>query len=166
MNPNAAGAMPRTNRVTEAGTGIEVNALATIGRDQHLLVLRQRGHLRCFLPGVAVMSGVPAENALRRALQDDLGASVTFLSFLAAVEHGYADQFGTAHHELNLVFDAGLAEAPQERTDRDLELRWVPSADLATTELGPPGLRDGLLSGRFDEGDRWLPWRHGSGHQR
>lgn len=154
-----AGATLRLNRSVEPGFAVEVNALAAIGRDQRLLVIRPRDGLHWVLPGAPVTAGEPVEDGLRRTLREEFGASTTFLAFLAAIEHCYTDRFGTLHHELDLIFDAGLADLRVRCADESLEQRWVPAADLAEIELVPSGLSRGLLSGRFDEGDRWLPWR-------
>jgi ADP-ribose pyrophosphatase YjhB (NUDIX family) len=141
---------------------VDVNALAAIGRDQHLLVIRRREGEPWVLPGTTVGSADLVENVLRQMLADELGVVVTFLSFLALIEHHDATDFGATRHVLSVVFDAGIAHRPTHRAIGGRELRWLSRADLAGFELSPPGLRHGLLSGRFDEGDRWLPWRSSS----
>jgi 8-oxo-dGTP diphosphatase len=159
MREPTTGATLRPNRSTDTGFGVDVNALAAIGRDQRLLAIRPRTGGQWFLPGAPVLFGEPIEDGLRRVLNDELGVSATFLTFLTAIEHYYTDRFGIAHHELDLIFDAGLASSRVRCADESLEHRWMSTADLADVEFAPRGLSEGLLSGRFDEGNRWLPWR-------
>lgn len=139
--------------------GVEVIVRAVIGHNQNLLLVRQRGATHWFLPGGHVEPGEPAESALRREIHEELAARVASMSFLAVVEHGYTGSTGTAHHEVNLVFDTTLTDPAVHSVEDHLESRWVRWDELPSIDVRPERLRAGLLSGRFDTGNRWVPWR-------
>ena len=158
----ASGAAVRLYQSRTEEPGLEVNARAAIGHHQQLLLLRALDTTDWFLPGTPVVFGEPAEDGLRRALREILDAPVTSILFLVAIEHFFTDRLGTAHHVLDLVFDVSLANHRVQCSAENLELRWLTLQHLDDITLTPPGLPEGLRSGRFDHGDRWLPWRRQS----
>lgn len=137
---------------------IEIIARAAITAERHLLLARKKGAVHTFLPGGHVEFGEPAEAALARELQEELGIAVEIGRFLGAVEHAWDDAQGP-NHELNLVFEVtwtGLDKpAPVRSAEPHLEFVWQPTDQLAAGDLQPWVLCDVL--------PRWLDARTGSG---
>lgn len=137
---------------------IEIIARAVITSEGHLLLARKKGGAHTFLPGGHVEFGEPAETALARELQEELGIAVEIGRFLGAVEHAWDDAQGP-NHELNLVFEVtwpGLGNPTQVRSaEPHLEFVWQPTDQLAAGNLRPWVLCDIL--------PRWLDARTGSG---
>lgn len=139
--------------------GVEVVVRAMIGRGEHLLLVRHRDESYWFLPGGHLRPGEPAETALERSISDTLGTAINSAAFLAAIEHSYRDIQRNDHHELNLIFDVTLSDMDVRCADGRREVQWMAWEELSRLDLRPVGLLAGLRSGRFDHGDRWLPWR-------
>ncbi|MDI6771446.1 MAG: NUDIX domain-containing protein [bacterium] len=137
---------------------IEIIARAAITAERHILLARKKGAAHTFLPGGHVEFGEPAETALARELQEELGIVAEIGRFLGAVEHAWDDPQGP-NHELNLVFEAtwpGLDKpAPVRSAEPHLEFVWQPLDRLAAANLRPTVFCDIL--------PRWLAARTGSG---
>lgn len=138
---------------------VEVVVRALIGHGERLLLMRHREDSYLFLPGAHVRPGEPVEVPLQRWVANTLGTEIKSASFVAALEHGYRDRQRIDHHELNLIFDVTLSDVDVRCADGRREVQWADWEELSRLDLRPEGLRAGLRSGRFDHGDRWLPWR-------
>lgn len=138
--------------------GIDVVVRAMIGRGEQLLLIRHPKEGHWYLPGGQVDPGKPAETALRQKITNALDTEIESASFLALVEHGYSDRHGNDHHELNLIFDVTISKLDMTCANGQREVQWIHWEELSAIDLRPVGLRAGLRSGRFDTGDRWLPW--------
>ncbi|MEV5835078.1 NUDIX domain-containing protein [Nocardia sp. NPDC052112] len=132
----------------------EIIARAVIRDGDRLLVARERGKKWAFLPGGHVEPGEPIESALIRELIEELGTSGRVTGFAGVVEHGYIDD-NTAHHEVNLIFDAELDGAPVSQEDH-LEFDWLPIDQLPTTDLRPSAVKGVISSGAHSF---WHGWR-------
>jgi len=119
---------------------IELIARAVIAVDDRLLVVRKKGESYTFLPGGHVDFGEPAESALTRELQEELGTDAWVGRFLGAIENCFTNANGQ-FHELNLVFAASLRDRTGTTafTSREphLEFLWQPTAQLADQNLQP-----------------------------
>jgi ADP-ribose pyrophosphatase YjhB (NUDIX family) len=138
---------------------IELIARAVIVVDGRLLLARQKGGTRTFLPGGHIEFGEPATNALSRELREELGLPVLIGRFLGSVENAWVDETGR-HHEVNLVFAAGagwlnVVRAPVPR-EPHLEFFWQPVGDLGAANLLPAVFRD--LVPRWVAGGPATPW--------
>ncbi|WP_433726139.1 NUDIX domain-containing protein [Nocardia sp. CA-129566] len=98
-----------------------------------------------FSPGGHVEPGEPIEAALARELAEELGTTSRIVDFAGVVEHGYTDD-GTAHHEINLIFNAELDGTPQSQEEH-LEFIWLPTHQRHATDLRPRALKDVIASG-------------------
>jgi len=136
---------------------IEVIARAVIRRDGHLLLVRERTKSWFFLPGGHVDPGERVEAGLVRELAEELGAHATIAGFLGVVEYGYIAA-GTAHHELNFVFDVVLDDVAAVSREEHLEFQWLPLAHLADADVRPGSLRNALLTADDDRTPFWCPW--------
>jgi 8-oxo-dGTP diphosphatase len=134
----------------------EIIARAVIRDGGNLLVARARGSAWAFLPGGHVEPGEPVESALLRELAEELGAAGRILGFAGVVEHGYTDR-GTAHHEVNLIFDAALDGRPVSQEDH-LEFDWLPIDQLASADLRPSAVKAVIASGTRSS---WHGWTAG-----
>lgn len=112
-----------------------------------VLLCRQRGLSRSFLPGGHVESGEGAEEALRREFREELGVSLQSVRFLGVVEHGFATGDGPVC-EVNLVFavEAPGVDATGDPLGREghLEFFWQPLDRLADAGFEPAGFRMSL----------------------
>lgn len=131
----------------------EILARAIVRDDDRLLVARERGKSWVFLPGGHVEPGEPVEAALARELTEELGTASRIVDFAGVVEHGYTDG-GTAHHEINLVFNVELDGNPQSQEEH-LEFVWLSMHQLEATDLRPRALKGVIASGARSV---WHPW--------
>jgi 8-oxo-dGTP diphosphatase len=136
----------------------ELIARAVVRDDDRILTVRQKGKNWSFLPGGHVEPGEPVEPALVREITEELAAKATVTRFVGVVEHGYTDDDGVVHHELNLVFEAALADADVTGQEDHLEFAWLPLAELPDHDLRPGALRDALVGG-FGGSPFWRPWK-------
>ncbi|MGH2374380.1 MAG: NUDIX domain-containing protein [bacterium] len=119
---------------------IELIARAVVAADGRLLLVRKKGESYTFLPGGHVDFGEPAETALARELQEELGTAASVGRFLGAVENCFTNA-GGQWHELNLVFAANLPDvtgtAAVASREPHLEFLWQPAGQLADQNLQP-----------------------------
>lgn len=119
---------------------IELIARAVIAADDRVLVVRKKGASYTFLPGGHVDFGEPAETALARELQEELGTDASVGRFLGAVENCFTNVSGQ-FHEVNLIFAATLPELPGVTAvasrESHLEFLWQPAGQLADKNLQP-----------------------------
>ncbi|MEV4129315.1 NUDIX domain-containing protein [Nocardia sp. NPDC049707] len=119
----------------------ELIVRAAIRDGDRLLVAREHGKQWAFLPGGHIEPGESVEAALVREIAEELGARAKILGLVAVVEHGYIDDNEITHHEINLVFDAELADEASSQ-EAHLEFQWIPTAELPTTDLRPSAMKD------------------------
>lgn len=119
---------------------IELIARAAIAVEGHLLLCRIKGWSMTFLPGGRIEFGEPAEAALARELQEELGIAVQTGRFLGAAEHGWEDARGQ-RHEVNLVFAVECpdlsASRPVTSKESHIEFLWQPIDRLEDQRLEP-----------------------------
>ena len=108
------------------------------------MVARSVGASWWFLPGGHVEPGEHVEAALLRELAEELGTDARIDRLLAVVENSYRGEDG-AHHELNHVFEATLAEAEPESRESHLEFHWLTRDELAAADIRPDSIRQLLL---------------------
>ncbi|MGQ0551258.1 MAG: NUDIX domain-containing protein, partial [Armatimonadota bacterium] len=113
---------------------IELISRAVIAADGWLLLVRKKGESYSFLPGGHVDFGEPAETALARELQEELGTAANVGRFLGAVENCFTNASGQ-FHELNLIFAANLPDVAGTTAvasrEPHLDFLWQPTARLA-----------------------------------
>jgi len=119
----------------------EIIARAVIHRDNNLLVVRQRGSSFFFLPGGHVEPGETPEAALVRELAEELDTEATVTGHLGEVPYEYDDV-----QEVNHVFTATITTPNPVSQEPHIEFFWLPTADLAGSDLRPPALKS-LIAG-------------------
>lgn len=136
-----------------------VSSYALIGQHGRLLLLKDSttSHSAHVLPGGPVRAGVPVEQSLREAVQDQLGARIAHLAFCAVVEHNTSSSVDRPSSEVALLFDATLTDpdglATTAATSRCL---WAGERELAS--LRPVIVRDALRAGTLSDDHPWWPW--------
>jgi 8-oxo-dGTP diphosphatase len=131
-----------------------VGVYALIGRDARLLLVEHPDHAA--LPGGAVRSGEPVEQALRRALLDQLGATIAALDFCAVVEHDTTQPGHPTTSELAVLFDVTLADPDRLGESAPQPHRWAGEHELSALE--PQAVRDALIAGTLTADNPWQAW--------
>lgn len=139
-------------------SGTELIARAIVRDGDCILTVRQKGKNWSFLPGGHVEPGEPVEPALLRELDEELAAAATVTGFVGVVEHGYTEDDGSVHHEINLVFWTTLVDSDVASQEDHLEFAWLPLADLPGHDLRPGALKDAIVDG-LDSAPFWRPWK-------
>lgn len=121
------------------------------GSDELLAVQRGYGDMQGLweFPGGKLMRGETPEDAVRRELMEELQVKVTNLRDFYTVEYDYPD-----FHLSMECYYCSLADESDEpqKHDRQLDIRWIPRASLATVEWMPAdkGLIDALIELKED----------------
>ncbi|RBM18682.1 NUDIX domain-containing protein [Prauserella sp. PE36] len=133
--------------------GPRVGVYALIGQNDRLLLIGYPGHDA--LPGGPVRAGEPVEQALRRSLLDQLGATIAELDFCVAVEHGPSEAGEPSASEVAFLFDVTLTN-PDLLNDAAQPHRWADEHDLSA--LHPQAVRDELIAGTLSAERPWRAW--------
>jgi 8-oxo-dGTP diphosphatase len=126
--------------------------------DGKVLLAHMKGADNTFLPGGHIWPGEPAETALLREIEEEIGEVAEVRRFIGAVECAYTDG-GQENHEINLLFElrvAGLEidQAPESR-ESHLEFLWSAPGELEARNLLPAPLIECLLSWERDFKAYW-----------
>ena len=126
---------------------IELIVRASISDGSRLLLAQPVGESWFFLPGGHVEPGEPAAVALRRELEEELGAErVRVGGVLAIVENGYTDARGD-HHELNLLHRVAVDDHIDGSREEHLSFRWLETSELDQVEIRPTAVAELLRLG-------------------
>jgi ADP-ribose pyrophosphatase YjhB (NUDIX family) len=136
--------------------GPRVGAYALIGHDDKLLLIANDTGPDG-LPGGTVANGEPIEQALRRRLLEQLGATVTEMDFCAVVEHDTATHDDRSASEVTFLFDVTLADPARLVENPPTVCRWAAESDL--TALRPEVIRDGLIANSLSPENPWWAWK-------
>lgn len=131
-----------------------VGVYALIGRGERLLLVEHPDHEA--LPGDAVRTGEPVEQALRRAVLDQLGATIAALDFCAVIEHDTTQEGHPATSELVVLFDVTLADRDRLDESAPHPHRWAGEHELS--DLEPRAVRDALIAGTLSAENPWQAW--------
>ena len=132
----------------------EIITRAVIRRDGQVLLCRSLAEQWWFLPGGHAEPGERIEQALMREIAEELGTEAKIARLVAVVENCWSDDDG-AHHELNLVFEAAIADVEPESRESHLEFRWLPLDQVATTEVRPAAIKSVFAAARSDQTAVW-----------
>ena len=86
-----------------------INARGVIGDGDKVLLATFVDKTYFFFPGGGVEFAEGVEAALKRELNEELGAILLSTTFIGASEHLF-DNAGTPYHELNVVFSARIED--------------------------------------------------------
>lgn len=135
-----------------------INARAIIRQDGKVLVCRflDKQAKYYFFPGGGVEFGEGVETALRRELQEELGAGVTTATFIGGVEN-FFDNDGQPYHELNLLFSVTIDTSNPHSAEVDyLAFSWMPVADLERENVLPKQLVAAVVQWLKDGQTFWV----------
>jgi ADP-ribose pyrophosphatase YjhB (NUDIX family) len=136
----------------------EIIARAVIRRDGLVLLCRPLAEEWWFLPGGHVEPGERVELALIREIAEELGTEASIVGLLAVVENCWSDDDDT-HHELNLVFEATIADAAElECRESHLTFRWLPLNQIASEDIRPAAIKSALAATRTEPTAVWHRW--------
>jgi 8-oxo-dGTP diphosphatase len=130
-----------------------------VGHEDRILLVRDLRAGTYQLPGGLVQPGESVEDALRRAMREQVGTDVARLDFCAAVEmRDHTDPNSPAVYELALLFDTTLGSPDQvSAASSERELRWVTDTDLDRIELHPTVIAERLRHGFLAAESPWWP---------
>lgn len=135
-------------------TAPRVGVYALIGQGDHILLIEHTDHDT--LPGGAVRAGEPVEQALRRMLLVQLGATVAELDFCAVIEHRATDRDEPPMSEVAFLFDVTLDDRDSLTEPAPQSHRWADEHHLSA--LRPSAVRDELIAGTLTVENPWRAW--------
>lgn len=104
------------------------------------------------LPGGHVDPGEDCKTALRREIEEELGAHATIGDLVFVAEEIYAgrSQSETSRHELTLIFEGGISNVTEadgeiHSPEKDKHFRWLPLGELAEANLLPRSVKAFVL---------------------
>ncbi len=124
-------------------------ARGIIYRNGKVLLAHQKGTDHTFLPGGHIDMGEPAEAALMREIDEEIGEQAVVKRFIGAVECIWTEN-GQDNHEINLVFEVDVpaldtSEPPRSR-ESHLEFVWETPSELESRNLLPATLVECLVN--------------------
>ncbi len=138
MTESGCGHTEKFNELTH-----EVLARGVCMRGGDVLLCRQKGSKRSFLPGGHIDPGEGARRALEREISEEIGLESTAGVFLGMAEHHFTNRDGTTW-ELNAVFALDVRGLPDsgDPASREpwQEFFWHPVGDLVSAGFEPADL--------------------------
>lgn len=95
-----------------------------------------------YLPGGHVEEGETSDESIHREIAEEMGETLTSLTFLGVVENVFHRPHSCHSHEINLIFKGQLATYRYPTTPVSLEpacveFKWIPLTALAHHHLLP-----------------------------
>ncbi|MFD1736354.1 NUDIX domain-containing protein [Bacillus salitolerans] len=127
-------------------------------RDDKILIAQAKGHINTFLPGGHIEFGESAKVALKRELNEELGANCNVGRFLGIVEHKW-EKDGMLHCEINQVFEVQSKELLTSHNpmsyESHLEFLWCSGKELDEKNLQPFPFRNLIQQFLLGKEDVW-----------
>ena len=123
---------------------IEIIARAIIVDNGQILLCQTVDSDYYFLPGGHVEFGETAEQALRRELKEELGASIDKLVFLQPIENIFKAK-GQPRHEINLLYLATLKSRKSKSKEKHLKFIWQDIKQLSKVNLKPANIKNLII---------------------
>ena len=115
------------------------------------LLAHQKGSDNTFLPGGHIGPGEPADLALIREIEEEMGKTAMVKQFVGAVEAAWTEN-GKDQHEINLLFEISIhginLGVPPASKESHLEFLWALPDELEGHNLLPAPLVDCLTNWR------------------
>jgi len=137
----------------EYSDSFEIIARAVIVKNGKILLCKGKGKEYYFFPGGHVEKGEKAEEALKRELDEELGAKSGKMSFIGAVENIFRDSYD--HHEINLVFEAEVSGDEFASKEDHLEFKMISLDEFKKAEVLPMALKGAVVEWLKDKKVFW-----------
>lgn len=125
--------------MTKQPEALEVIVRAVLRNGPRVLLAQMDGYEFWFLPGDTVRLGEGAQEALHRAINDELALDARIGDLVAVAENQY-ELDGQVHHELNLVFDTRVDAAVSTSHVPELHFEWFDYDALDNLDIRPAAL--------------------------
>ncbi len=127
----------------EYSDSFEVIARAVIMKDGKILLCMGKGKSYYFFPGGHVEKGEKTADALKRELNEELGADAGKMTFIGAVENIFKDLYD--HHEINMVFETEVNGDKYESKESHLEFKLLTLDEFQNAEVLPVSMKEAAL---------------------
>lgn len=134
---------------------IELIARAFIFQDGEVLLCRAKGKEHFFFPGGHVEYGEYIEEALRREIGEELDTQITLCDVIGTAENIFI-QDGQEHHEINVVFEAGIREKKSKALEHWMEFCWMGEEKLPEAKIFPTSLKKAIIQWKKDKKTFWV----------
>lgn len=128
-------------------------ARGVVFADGKILLAHQKGAGNTFLPGGHIAFGEPAEAALIREIEEEIGKTAKVRQFIGAVEAAWTEN-GEDQQEINLLFEISIPDLNSSvipaSKESHLEFFWALPEELAGHNLLPSPLIDCLTNWKTD----------------
>lgn len=122
----------------------ELIARALIIKNRKILVCQTLGREYYFLPGGHIEFGETMREALKRELQEEMGARITALQFIGGIENLF-DQNETKKHEVSFVFHVDIDLDTVISREEHLTFFWFTMEEFIEKNIVPPALKDAII---------------------
>ena len=120
---------------------IEFIVRALIMDGDNILLCENKKGQHYFLPGGHVEFGENFKDALIREIREEVGVSGKVAEVIGVLENIYKT-VDDIHHEMNVIFFAGLSDVDISSQENHIAFHWIKSADIANINLLPKKLPD------------------------
>jgi len=131
-------------------------ARAVIIRRGRMLLAYDKKNQMYFLPGGHVEPGELIEETLKREAREEFRGRVSNVKFIGACENHFPNGPGDRHHEMNIVFTAGVDRSNVVSYEDHIHFVWKPATELAQYRILPRGIASAIMKALRTGRPFWL----------